>query len=179
MTVYVFIPFSPVIRCAWTWLLSWKKYRIISTICCNSHYILSMSLSSNWSLNSLPLWEQILSVWHFTSILLLFLIGSFVSEILTISRGTLELNLKRSKFTSFWCRRIVFLAATVALLLVFLLHVNRRCCSWWGTPSFLWVLHFRSNWQKLECSYIFCLFIWTAESSYRFYCWDINLNSND
>lgn len=99
-------------------------------------------------------------------------------EVLTISRGTLELNLKRSEFPSFWCRRIIFLGATVALLLVFLLHVRRGCCSWWGTPSFLWVLHFRSNWQKLQSSYIFRLFIWTAESSYWFYCWDINLNSN-
>lgn len=99
-------------------------------------------------------------------------------KILTISRGTLELNLKRSEFPSFWCRGIVFLGATVALLLVFLLHVRRGCCSWWGTPSFLWVLHFRSNRQKLESSDIFCLFIWTAESSYRFYCWDIYLNSN-
>lgn len=99
-------------------------------------------------------------------------------EVLTISRGTLELNLKRSKFPSFWCRRIIFLGATVALLLVFLLHVRRGCCSRWGTPTFLWVLHFRSNWQKLESSYIFCLLIWTAESSYWFYCWDINLKSN-
>ena len=99
-------------------------------------------------------------------------------EVLTISRGTLKLNFKRSEFPSFWRRRIIFLGATVALLLVFLLHVRRGCCSWWGTPTFLWVLHFRSNRQKLESSYIFCLFIWTAESSYWFYCWDINLNSN-
>jgi len=89
------------------------------------------------------------------------------------------MNLKRSKFPSFRCRRIIFLWTTTALLLVILLHVRRRCCSRWGTPSLFWVFHFRSNWQKLKSSNIFCLFIRTAESSYWFYCWYINLYSND